>query len=76
MEGAVDACNMTWKFGARPGMVAPDADTFGWVSEGGPRTGGADFGEAREQWSRLAFRVEMRRSIAEVPVDCRCARTE
>ncbi|MFZ0218567.1 MAG: 3-isopropylmalate dehydratase large subunit [Candidatus Dormiibacterota bacterium] len=53
MEGRMTICNMSIEWGARVGMVAPDAHTFAWL-EGRPQAPpGADWERALASWQRL-----------------------
>ncbi len=53
MEGRMTVCNMSIEAGARAGMVAPDATTFGYL-ESRPRSPRGDsWARWVEEWSRL-----------------------
>jgi 3-isopropylmalate/(R)-2-methylmalate dehydratase large subunit len=53
MEGRMTICNMSIEWGARVGMVAPDAHTFAWL-EGRPQApAGADWERALSSWQTL-----------------------
>ncbi|HET9716169.1 MAG TPA: 3-isopropylmalate dehydratase large subunit [Pseudolabrys sp.] len=53
MEGRMTLCNMSIEAGARCGMVAPDATTFGYLSGRPYAPTGVDFERAIEAWSSL-----------------------
>src|SRR4051812_19406929 len=53
MEGRLTLCNMSIEAGARCGMVAPDAVTFGYVKGRPFAPEGGLFDEAVEAWSKL-----------------------
>ena len=54
MEGRLTLCNMSIEAGARCGMVAPDATTFGYLKGRPYAPAGTAFDRAVEGWSKLA----------------------
>src|SRR5436309_2008400 len=54
IEGRLTLCNMSIEAGARCGMVASDAMTFGYLRERPYAPQGAEFERAVEVWSKLA----------------------
>ena len=53
MEGRLTLCNLSIEAGARCGMVAPDATTFGYLKGRPYAPKGADFERAVEAWTKL-----------------------
>jgi len=54
MEQRMTVCNMSIEAGARAGMIAPDETTFSYLEGRRYVPTGDAFGEAVEQWRRLA----------------------
>jgi 3-isopropylmalate/(R)-2-methylmalate dehydratase large subunit len=53
MEARMTVCNMSIEAGARAGMIAPDATTFGYLSGRDHAPTGADWDAAVAEWSQL-----------------------
>ena len=53
MEGRMTICNMSIEAGARAGMIAPDATTFGYLDKRRFSPREAAWDEAVAQWSKL-----------------------
>jgi 3-isopropylmalate/(R)-2-methylmalate dehydratase large subunit len=53
MEGRMTICNMSIEAGARAGMIAPDATTFGYLKGRRFSPQGAAWDEAVKHWSEL-----------------------
>src|SRR5688572_5558616 len=74
MEGRMTVCNMSIEWGARAGMVAPDAKTFAYLEGREHAPQGKDFERAVEHWRSLVTdpgakydRVEVFNAAALVP---------
>jgi 3-isopropylmalate/(R)-2-methylmalate dehydratase large subunit len=53
MEGRMTVCNMSIEWGARAGMIAPDATTFEYLRDRDHAPKGADWDAAVEYWTSL-----------------------
>ena len=54
MEGRMTVCNMSIEWGARAGMIAPDATTFDYLAGRPHAPKGAEWDAAVEYWTSLA----------------------
>ena len=54
MEGRMTVCNMSIEWGAKAGLIAPDATTFEYLKGRPHAPSGADWDAAVEAWSALA----------------------
>ncbi|MBB3275708.1 3-isopropylmalate dehydratase large subunit [Pseudoxanthomonas sp. OG2] len=68
MEQRMTLCNMSIEAGARAGMVAPDETTFAWLAQAPRAPKGADFEQARREWSALRSDEGARHDV-EVRID-------
>ncbi len=53
MEGRMTVCNMAIEFGAKAGLIAPDATTFDYLRDRPHAPSGPEWDAAVEAWSRL-----------------------
>ena len=60
MESRMTVCNMSIEAGARAGMIAPDAETFGWLEGRAHAPQGAAWTAAVERWRELRTDVGAR----------------